>query len=32
MHAVKKWIYEPIYLNGRPVPVEVEITVKFRLG
>ena len=32
MHAVKKWIYEPFYLNGRPVPVEVEITVKFRLG
>ncbi len=32
MHAVKQWIYEPIYLNGRPVPVQVEITVKFRLG
>ncbi len=32
MHAVKKWIYEPIYLNGRPVPVQVEITVEFRLG
>ena len=32
MNAVKQWIYEPIYLNGRPVPVVVEITVEFRLG
>ncbi len=32
MHAVKQWIYEPTYVNGRPVPVVFEITVEFRLG
>ncbi len=32
MHAVKQWIYEPTYVNGRPVPVVFEITVQFRLG
>ena len=32
MHAVKQWIYEPTYLNGRPVSVVVEITLEFRLG
>ncbi len=32
MHAVKQWIYEPTYLNGRPAPVVFEITVHFQLG
>jgi len=31
MHAVKQWIYEPTYLNGRPVPVVFEIILEFRL-
>ncbi len=32
MHAVKQWIYEPTYLNGRPIPILFEITVAFRAG
>jgi TonB family protein len=29
--AVGQWVYEPTYLNDRPVPVQLDITVKFRL-
>ena len=31
MHAVQQWIYEPTYVNGRPVPVVFGITVEFRV-
>ena len=30
--AVKQWRYRPYILNGRPIEVETEITVNFRLG
>jgi outer membrane biosynthesis protein TonB len=29
--AVKKWRYTPSLLNGKPVPVEKQITVVFKL-
>lgn len=29
--GVKQWLYEPTYLNERPVPVILEIVVRFRL-
>ena len=32
MRAVKKWIYEPTHLSGRPIPVVFAITVEFRLA
>jgi len=31
MDAVKQWQYEPAVLNGKPVPSETEITLKFVL-
>jgi TonB family protein len=31
MDAVRKWQYEPYKLNGKPVPMETEITVNFKL-
>jgi TonB family protein len=31
MDAVKQWQYEPALLNGKPVPTETEITLKFKL-
>ncbi len=32
MRAVQQWVYEPTYLNERPIPVVFAITVEFRLG
>jgi protein TonB len=32
MDAVKQWQYRPYYLNGTPIEVETEITVKFVLN
>ena len=29
--AVSRWKYEPTYLNGAPIPVAMEIEVKFNL-
>lgn len=29
--AVRQWVYEPTYLNDKPVPVALEIVVQFRL-
>lgn len=29
--AVKRWKYEPTYLNDQPVPVQLNVTVTFRL-
>jgi periplasmic protein TonB len=31
LQAVKSWKYEPVYLNGVPVPFEMEVTVHFHL-
>jgi periplasmic protein TonB len=31
LDAVKKWKYEPTYLNDQPVPVQLNVTVTFRL-
>ncbi len=30
--AVKQWRYKPYFLNGEPVAVETQITVKFSLS
>ena len=32
LRAVQQWVYEPTYLNGHPVAISMQITVKFRLG
>ena len=32
MDAVKKWVYRPTYLNGKPVEVSTEVDVNFRLA
>ena len=32
LKAVKTWRYEPVYLNGEPVPASMEVTVHFQLG
>ena len=32
LDAVKQWRYRPYLLNGQPVEVETQITVKFRIG
>ena len=32
LDAVKKWKYEPTYLNDQPVPVQLNVTVTFRLA
>jgi protein TonB len=32
LNAVLQWKYEPTLLNGTPVAVEMEVTVRFRLG
>ena len=29
MEAVRQWKYQPYYLNGRPVEIQTQITVKF---
>jgi periplasmic protein TonB len=30
--AVSQWKYQPTLLNGKPVPVEMEVTVRFTLS
>lgn len=32
MDAVRRWRYEPTYLNEEPVPVQLNVTVTFRLN
>jgi len=32
LEAVKKWKYEPTYLNGQPIPVQLIVVVTFRLA
>jgi protein TonB len=32
VEAVRTWRYKPYILNGEPVEVETQITVKFTLG
>ena len=32
MDAVRHWKYEPTYLNDEPVPVQLNVTVQFKLG
>ena len=32
LDAVRKWRYEPTYLNDQPVPVQLNVTVTFRLS
>jgi len=32
LEAVRKWKYEPTYLNDDPVPVQLNVTVSFRLN
>jgi len=32
LDAVRRWKYEPTYLNDQPVPVQLNVTVSFRLG
>ena len=32
LDALKKWKYEPTYLNDEPVPVQLSVTVTFRLN
>jgi len=32
LDAVRRWKYEPTYLNDEPVPVQLNVTVTFRLN
>ena len=32
LDAVRRWKYEPTYLNDEPVPVQLNVTVSFRLN
>ena len=32
LDAVGRWKYEPTYLNDEPVPVQLNVTVTFRLN
>ena len=32
LQAVRTWKYEPVYLNGVPVPFQMEVTVHFHLN
>jgi len=32
LQAVRTWKYEPVYLNGEPVPISMEVTVHFHLN
>jgi protein TonB len=32
MKALAKWKFEPTYLNGEPVPIKWNVSVKFRMG
>jgi len=31
LQAVKTWRYEPVYLNGVPMPFQMEVTVHFHM-
>jgi protein TonB len=31
LEALRKWKYEPTYLNDEPVPVRLLVTIKFHL-
>jgi TonB family protein len=31
VEAVKQWVYEPVVIDGKPVPVKFTVTVKFAL-
>ena len=31
LEAVRRWKYEPTYLNGRSVPVSMSVSIEFRL-
>jgi len=31
LEAVLKWKYEPTYLDGTPVPIEMQVTIHFSL-
>jgi len=31
MNALRNWKYEPAMLDGEPLPVQIRVTVKFRL-
>jgi protein TonB len=32
LDAVRRWKYEPTYLNDQPVPVQLNVTVTFKLA
>jgi protein TonB len=32
LQAVRTWKYEPVYLNGEPVPISMEVTVHFHMN
>ena len=32
LDALKKWKYEPTYLNDQPIAVEMIVTITFQLG
>lgn len=32
LNAVEQWKYQPTLLNGKPIAVDMEVTVTFRLG
>jgi protein TonB len=32
LDAVRRWKYEPTYLNDEPVAVQLNVTVQFKLG
>ena len=32
LEAVRKWKYQPTYLNDDPVPVQPNVTLSFRLN
>lgn len=32
LNALRKWKYEPTYLNDQPVPVQLVVTITFQLS
>jgi outer membrane biosynthesis protein TonB len=32
LDALKKWAYEPTYLNEQPIAVQMIVTITFQLG
>ena len=32
LDALKKWKYEPTYLNDQPVAVQMTVTINFQIG